>query len=345
MQFDLSGEPVHTRCLSVSLTQGQGASIDFRADIIDLRKAGLMELAGRIATAGIIHKMELRGAYSPDTDRIEQIEWDQSHVMHEANRATKGECCRDPMVRLKELVGTRLGDAFASELKQCFGGPLGCTHVSTLFHELSAFASRLRVIRTEHPELSVTHAPAERIASRALFFDAFLPDGRATAAINVRLTDNHFGELQENGSESLLSHEEVRLVAEVELAGWQLRGLGAKERCRQGPTFGEAPWRDRTEELGEFAGQSLGGGMARLCLERLGQRDDDARLRSTMLNLAPGMTQVGVALSDSLVPSTRARPDGSGLAGPGPCYMLRAEGPLMQNLGSWNGGDPIGEGG
>jgi hypothetical protein len=44
------------------------------------------------------------------------------------------------------------------------------------------------------------------------------------------------------------------------------------------------------------------------------------------------MTQVGAALSDSLVPSSAARPIDSPLAGPGPCYMLRAEGPLVQTL-------------
>ena len=131
MQFEMSGEPAHTRCLAIALTQGEGASIEFRADILDLRKAGLMGLAGRIATAGIIHKMEVRGAFSSETAVLERIEWDQSHVMHEANRVTRGECCRDPMQRLEGLVGTRLGEGFFADLKQHFGGPLGCTHINT----------------------------------------------------------------------------------------------------------------------------------------------------------------------------------------------------------------------
>lgn len=340
MTLDISGEPVHTRCLSVALTQGRGDSIEFRADILDLRKAGLIALGGRIATAGIIHKMELRGAYSSETGSIERIEWDQSHVMHEANRATKGECCRDPMVRLMELVGTRLGDGFASELKQCFGGPLGCTHINTLFHELSAFVSRRRVVvsavKSEHAELESQRPVGERIASRSIFFDAFLPDDGDTTVISVRLADIHFASTDESGSECLYSHDELRLVAEVELAGWQLRGVRARERLRLGPSCSEAPWRQRDNDLGDFAGRSLGGGMTRFCLEGFGQREQDALLLSALLSLAPGMTQVGVTVSDGLTPSAAGHSGGWALTGPGPCYMLRAEGPLMKTLSSRN---------
>ena len=72
--------------------------------------------------------------------------------------------------------------------------------------------------------------------------------------------------------------------------------------------------------------------MTRFCLERFGERDRDALLLSALLSLAPGMTQVGITLSDSLVPSTAARPIQSPLQGPGPCYMLRTGGPLMSAL-------------
>ena len=332
MILGISGEPIHTRCLAVAFTQAQGESIEFRADLLDLRKAGLMELAGRISSAGIIHKMELRGAFSSETGRLEHIEWDQSHVMHEANRSTKGECCRDPMVRLEGLVGTRLGEGFAAELKQCFGGPLGCTHVNTLFQELSAFVSRHRVVMTEHPELSGSRTTGERIARRSLYFDAFLQEAAATTEISVRVADLFFAARHEDGSERLLSHEEVRLVADVDLAGWQLRNVEAAERRREGPTCGEMPWQSRSEELSDFCGRSLGGGMTRFCLERLAGREEDVRLLSALLSLAPGMTQVGVALSDALVPSSATRSEGMPFKGPGPCYMLRTDGPLVETL-------------
>ena len=332
MKLDVAGEPAHTRCLAVALVQGSGESVGFRADILDLRKAGLMDLAGRIASPGIIHKMELRGAFSSGTGEIERIEWDQSHVMHEANRATKGESCRDPMGRLAQLVGTRLGEGFARDLKQCFGGPLGCTHINTLFQELSAVVSRLRAVSREHPDFPGTRAPGERIASRSLFFDASLPDGGEATTLSVRLSDIHFARSDEAGRERLFSHDEVKLLADVGLAGWQLRGVQARERSRRGPSLDDVPWRLRNEDLGGFAGRSLGGGMARYCLECFGEREEDARLLSALLSLAPGMTQVGVTLSDTLVPSSAAGGNISALTGPGPCFMLRADGPLVATI-------------
>lgn len=346
MPLEIVGEPVHTRCLSVLLRQGEGESIEFQADILDLRKAGLMALAGRIATAGIIHKMELRGSFEASTGSIEKIDWTQSHVMHEANRATRGECCRDPMDRLKGLIGTRLGAGFAADLKSCFGGPLGCTHVNTLFQEISAFVARLADLRRREPDMA-RHDPGERIASRSVFFDAFLPDpsladpteGTSRTTLSVRLADIHFGALDEAGRETLFLHDEVRLLAGVDIAGWQLNEAEGRERSRRGPVCGDAPWQSRDEALVEFPGRSLGGGMTRFCLDQFADQPEDALLQSALLALAPGMTQVGVVLSDTLTPSTSAAAGGiSALAGPGPCYMLRAEGPLVKAIAT--GGIP-----
>jgi hypothetical protein len=329
MPFEICGEPAHTRGLSIALKKGEGSSVDFRADILDLRKSGLMGLAGRIATAGIIHKMEVSGAFSGETATLERITWDQSHVMHEANRATRGECCRDPMQRLEELVGTRIGEGFVSDLKKSFGGPLGCTHVNTLLQELNAAVRQFR----RGPVLAVAHAAGERIAARSVFFDAMFSEDGTTISIGVRLTDTCYGSLDGNGNETLVSHDEVRVVANVELAGWVLRDVQARERSRTGPEFGAVPWRDRADALDELPGRSLGRGMTRFCLEHFGTREEDARLQSALLCLAPGMTQVGVTLSDALAPSSSsASPMGSPLAGPGPCYMLRSEGPLIANL-------------
>ena len=52
--------------------------------------------------------------------------------------------------------------------------------------------------------------------------------------------------------------------------------------------------------------------MARRCLDRFGDDDARALLRSAMLNLSPGMTQVGAALSDGLMPASESRPGGAG---------------------------------
>lgn len=336
MPFDLPAEPIHTRCLALALAAGRGDgpndSVDFRADILDLRKGGLMELGGRVTMAGIIHKMELSGSFSADDGALTRIRWAQSHVMHEPNPVSRGECCRDPMGRLEGLVGARLGTDFPLVLKQCFGGPLGCTHVQTLLQELNAFVARHFALRREAPVLGGARRPGERISARSLFFDALSGEEPAITDLGVRLADLHYAPVDDEGREVVARHDEVRLAARAELAGWKLQRVRANERCRRGPSCGAADWRDRTAELDGLVGRSLFGGVSRFCLERFAGREADALLLSALMCLAPGMTQVGAALSDELTPNASARPLGGGLSGPGPCYMLRAEGPLMDSI-------------
>ena len=332
MKLEVSGEPIHTRCLSVALKQGLADFVDFRADILDLRKGGLMELAGRVTMAGIIHKMELTGCFAAESGRLERIDWAQSHVMHEPNANSRGECCRDPMPRLNGIVGMRFGADLTAGLKGCFGGPLGCTHVNTLLQEVDAFVSSHLALRRDDLEYAKPRGVGERIGARSLFFDAFLGEGGTTSDLSVRLADLHHAPSDATGREAVALHAEVRLLAEADLAGWQLRALAAKQRSRRGPTCGDAAWEPRSNDLEVFVGRSLFGGMNRFCLERFGGRRADARLLSALMSLAPGMTQVGAAVSDQLAPSSSARPLAAGLTGPGPCYMLRAEGPLMESI-------------
>jgi len=339
MNFDITGEPAHTRCLAIALRQGKGegeeSSIDFRADILDLRKGGLMELAGCYASAGIIHKMEVLGRFRLDTGEIEAIDWSQSHVAHEANDATRGECCRDPMQRLGSLVGVPLGKAFALEFKQRFGGPLGCSHITTLLQELSSVVTRLQ--RTGSAAPGHRREPGERIVTRSVFLDGHFTNGGATTEVSVRVAELEIGGKDESGNELFASHDEARIVAEVDLTKRELLRVAGGQRTRsasdgvQDPSPEADRWTSRSEDLSSFAGSSLSGGMARTCLERFGTAPEDELLLSAMLSLSPGMTQVAAALTDS---STRIQATGGRgpLKGGGPCFMLRSEGPLMARL-------------
>ncbi|CAM9469227.1 unnamed protein product [Discosporangium mesarthrocarpum] len=325
-------DPSHTRSLDIALHADEPGTMGFRADLLDLRKAGLLSLGGRVATAGIIHHMTLLGRAEDATGEILELSWEQSHVMHEANHASRGECCRDPMDRLTGLVGSRLGAGFRTELKQHFGGPLGCTHINTLFQELSATVARLQGLRLAEPSLATPRSVGARVARRAVFFDAFLPEAGTRSELRVRLSDAQYAPPDERGNEAMALHSEVRLAALVDLMGWQISSLRGAERSRRGPEIEASPWHDRSEDLASFVDASLGGGMARRCAERFGDVEDDACLLSALLALAPGMTQVGAGLSDSLAPSPVARPAKSGapLGGAGPCYLLRGDGPLIQ---------------
>lgn len=330
MKFEVSGEPIHTRCLAVELQHAAGDTIHFRGDLLDLRKSGLMELAGVYANAGIIHRMKLEGGFSRATGALEQIDWSQSHIAHEANPATRGECCRDPMVRLRGLVGARLGEGFPLQLKELFGGILGCSHITTLFREISAFVSRLGESRLNGTR-NAERGPGERIASRSVFLDGSLSAGVPEVELSVRVADLELDGIDTAGDEVFASLDEVRLVAGVELEGMCLRDLHAGQRTRVASCPEDPVWRSRSGDLEGFAGGSLFGGMARLGLERFGNSPDDATLLSAVLSLSPGMTQVAAALTEA---PTRTRASGGSASFPqgGPCYMLRAGGPLVNRL-------------
>lgn len=333
MDFTVAGEPAHTRCLDLVLRQAEEGRLAFRGDLLDLRKGGFMDLAGHLASAGIIHRMEIHGEFDAATGVIESIGWEQTHVAHESNDATGGECCRDPMQRLEGLVGTTFGSGFVSGLKQHFGGPLGCTHINTLFQQTSALIAGLKDDEQGWQGYAESRQPGDRIASRSVFLDGVGLEGGEAVDLCVRVSDLTLAEVDPAGNEQLASHDELRLVATVEFAGWSIRAMRAAERCRAASAFDDAEWVARTPEVEDFAGQSLAGGMARTCLERFGGEPANARLLSALLSLAPGMTQVPASLTDSIAPS-RGGYDGSQLAGPGPCYMLRAGGPLMESLRS-----------
>jgi len=341
MDFTVAGEPAHTRCLDVVLHQEEGGRVAFRGDLLDLRKGGFMDLAGHLATAGIIHRMAIYGAFDADTGVIERLDWEQTHVAHESNDATGGECCRDPMPRLAGLVGTAFGGGFLSGLKQRFGGPLGCTHINTLFQETSALIAGLEEPGAGWRRYAENRRPGDRIASRSVFLDGVGLDGGEAVELCVRVADLLLVGVDDAGNEQLGSHDEVRLVATVAFDGWQIRALRAAERCRPVATFDDAAWVVRTDEVEDLVGTSLAVGMARTCLQRFGGDAANARLLSALLALAPGMTQVPASLTDSMARSGGGGGQGYGasqLAGPGPCYMLRAGGPLMTSLMS--GADP-----
>ena len=133
----------------------------------------------------------------------------------------------------------------------------------------------------------------------------------------------------------------MRMVAAVEFENLRLQRLHAGQRTRKISDVEAPAWQDWGEELAGFIGQSLRGGMARRCLEHFGAQADAVLILSALLNLSPALTQVAAALTDT---PKRIWASGGVESFPqgGPCYMLRAEGPLVQRLIS--GPLPEGEG-
>lgn len=337
--FAIAGEPAHTRCAAIALRLAEGDRIAFRADILDLRKAGLMELAGAFASAGIIHKMEVVGHFAWPGAEITDVAWSQSHVAHEPNPAARGECCRDPMERLGDLVGISLGPSFPLAFKQGFGGPLGCSHITTLMQELSAVVTRLQRRR---PDPFGHRSAGERLLTRSVFLDGVTTPGSFESEISVRVAELELDGVDERGDERFHSYGEARLVARTDLVKRTIASLEAGQRERDAAAPEASAWLSRSDDVAGFVGGSLSGGMARRCLEQFGGEPNDELLLSALLHLSPGITQVAAALADSIARSQGPPGENRPLpAGGGPCYMLRTDGPLMARI--MGGNEPPGD--
>jgi hypothetical protein len=96
LQVPVSGHPLHTRSLTMTVhtaTQGRWRA---RGDVIDLRKCSFVPMMLDLQPAGIIHHMTIELVFDPATRRVESLQVSQPHVAIEASQATGGECCRDP---------------------------------------------------------------------------------------------------------------------------------------------------------------------------------------------------------------------------------------------------------
>jgi hypothetical protein len=113
-----------------------------RGDVIDLRKNGCVPSVDDVQPAGIIHMMKIELDLEPDSLRMDRVAVDQPFVAVEASKATKGECCRDPAPRLVALAGETLDPGFTRRLAGAFGGPLGCSHLLTLFQLMASTVPR-----------------------------------------------------------------------------------------------------------------------------------------------------------------------------------------------------------
>jgi hypothetical protein len=174
LPLSITGVPLHTRSLTSVGSLREDGLWSIRGDVIDLRKCGFVPMTQDIQPSGIIHHMTIELVVDPDTHRIEELVTAQPHVAIEASSRTQGECCRDPAPRLQALKGEIIDDTFTKKLSSTFAGPLGCSHLLTLFFAMAAAIPRAiereSQIRLEHDE---PRAPGERLFWRRIFIDGY----------------------------------------------------------------------------------------------------------------------------------------------------------------------------
>ncbi|MCH2187455.1 DUF2889 domain-containing protein, partial [Myxococcota bacterium] len=189
-KFCLQGQPLHSRCLEVTVEQPAPGRVRAQGRILDLRKFGFVPTGGDLQSAGVIHDMSIQAEASTENRIIECFEPFQQVVPFEGSPRTGGESCRDSIHRLRDLEGASLDGSLSKTLSQTYGGALGCSHLLTLAHLISATLSRAldweADARRKRPG---AREPNERLFKRSVLIDGCDLDGGQAMEIAIQLAD------------------------------------------------------------------------------------------------------------------------------------------------------------
>ncbi len=297
---NIKGRPLHTRSLTVIVSRESDSCWHARGDVIDLRKHSFVPLVDDIQPAGVIHMMSIDFDFDPDSLRIDGIQIEQPFVAIESSEATGGDCCRDPAPRLLELNGETLGPAFIKRLSGQFGGPLGCSHLLTLFQLMSSTIPRAVGLEQSRTRREGRKQPdGTRFFRRSLFVDGHEGDGR-TIEVALQLTDTHTRPIdpRERSITRLEISHEVKAAVGIDRKRFKIQSINVRERKRSFETLSAARWESLDEDVENLNGKPLIPGMAHRVFELLSDDPSQQPVRDTLLQLAPGFIQIAAALMD-----------------------------------------------
>ncbi len=333
------GLPLHTRSLTVAISRKSDTLWHARGDVIDLRKNGFVPTHYAIQPSGIIHMMSIEIDFDPETLEMKSIAVDQPFVAVEPSPATGGECCRDPAPRLIDLEGERLDAGFTKRLGAHFGGPLGCSHLLTLFQLMASTIPR--GVREEKERLDQEGTASElgdRFFRRSLFLDGF-EKNRETIDVSIQLADTHSRPASPDDriTDRLRISHEWKTLAAIDRKRFKIQTFDAVERKRSAETLGSASWISHQAIVSELIDAPLIPGLAGRLFKLLGKNAELAPLLDNLLQLAPGFIQITAALMDEYFEQRDDTPEGedapkpavSGVGGNlNSCYMWRENAPM-----------------
>ncbi len=334
MKLRVGGHPLHSRALTIVISQRADGRLDCRGDLIDLRKCGFVPVAGDLQASGVIHNMQVIAVVHPGTRTLERIEAAQPVVAFEPSPITGGESCRGPIERIRALSGARLDAQFDKRLRAEIGGPRGCSHVLTLAHLLGATTTWALDREVEGAFEFEERAEGERVFHRSLVVDGYEPMA-GTVELALQLTDLHFAPAPPIAPpmDRFAAQLELRALVRVDMSSGSLAHIEAAERRRSASALESAQWRDRSDDVAGLKGLKALSGLGRELLDRFGERADDRPLLDGLLNLAPALIQCMGSATDDWPARARRNPLlGSG-GMPDSCYMWRRDGVLGRALG------------
>ena len=330
--------PLHTRALSVIVSRNLDGAWRARGDVIDLRKNGCVPSVDDVQPAGIIHMMKIELDFDPATLRMDRIEVDQPFVAVEPSKATGGECCRDPVPRLLALTGDHLDEGFTRRLAGTFGGPLGCSHLLTLFQLMASTVPRAIALERERATREGNEtAPGTHFFRRSIYVDGqTLRNGSIDVAIQLADTHTRPPFTGNRGLERLVRSHEVKCFAGVERTRFRLESLEVRERTRDLDADAEVPWTSHDALVAPLVGHPLIPGLAGRIFKLFDAAAPKCPIQDSLLQLAPGFIQIMAALMDhdfrnrqaEAIASQPAAPSVAGIGGmPDSCYMWRKDSP------------------
>jgi len=328
MHLPVSGHPLHTRAIRVTLTRRDDGKVAVAAALLDVRKHGYVPVSGDLQSSGVVHDMRIDALVDAETRVVESAVAVMPSVAIEASAVTRGESCRDVGGKIASLVGLKLDGDFVSGVRTWFGGPLGCSHLLTLTQLLAPTVAHA---------LDVADARAmgwKRGAPRRLFYRSLIVDGHEAEGGEIQLAaqllDLYFKEAPAlpNPMDRLARQQEVRLLARLPSRSASLAELRVGERVRDGDALAEGTWRQRPEVGEALATTPLLGGMLRDAAKLYG-RGGDRPLCDALQSLPGTLLQVMGARSESWPERVAGADTVVGIGGlPDSCYMWRSGGAL-----------------
>lgn len=332
MYLPISGHPLHTRSITVSLIRTPGERWRLSGDIIDLRKSGLAPMSFSLQPPGIVHQMKLELDVDVGSHVIESVQPSQTVVAFETTKHSAGESCRDPLGNLDDLLGERIDANFSKKLSQTFGGPRGCSHLLTLFHYVASVIPRALKVESGYA--------AERLPNELAFHSNMTLDGFQSAQqeieLAVQINDVHLKpeERISGDIERLALEQGLRFYTRVDTQTMKMQDVLSAVRRRDADTL-LAAWRARNDWASELVNIPIMPGLAGRARGLCRDHSDRALLLEALLQLAPGYIQVTSGLAEQWIARVREGMEDAGDrplgGGTNSCYMWRAGGSLRPN--------------
>jgi hypothetical protein len=318
--------PLHTRMISLHLAWGDGGCLTAQGRVFDLRKRGVVPLAGKLQGPGVVHDMAVRLQLDYPGVSIRSIEPSMSAFPFAPGPATRGEGCADRLPDVQGLVGASLRDAYGATLMGTVGGPRGCFHIFTLLRVIGPTIEAV----VEREQARWPRAGA--ISGSPLFARSIVVDGMKGDGMSIVLRGMLFDLHYPPGAEALPLAEELEAsfeaVADMEVGVPSMEITTAAARVRRSGSGIEAlgSW-EMVATVGQLIGRSMTKGYTAQVQGLFADAAESLPLQHLLFMMAPTLMQCFPSLAEEL--ELRPRRAEGPHAAVNSCHMWRADGPLL----------------